>query len=124
MCICWYQGQGHLQRSRSNIKVTFLKKWPFRGHSCFTNTSCSNLKILIKTMKIILEMIICKCYCMVGQCVASTKMSFKWSEVALSFVYFCLLLKCIFLVAANTWVNHRTTDCHLHNVFHSFNQYA
>ena len=40
ICICWYQGQGHLQRSRSNIKVTFLKKWPFRGHSCFTNTSC------------------------------------------------------------------------------------
>ena len=27
-------------RSRSNINVTFLKKWPFRGHSCFTNTSC------------------------------------------------------------------------------------
>ena len=27
-------------RSRSNIKVTFLKKWPFWGHSCFTNTSC------------------------------------------------------------------------------------
>ena len=40
ICICWYQGQGHLQRSRSNIKVTFLKKWPFLGHSCFTNTSC------------------------------------------------------------------------------------
>ena len=37
------QGQGHLQRSRSNIKVTFLKKWPFQGHSCFTNTSCFNL---------------------------------------------------------------------------------
>ena len=34
------QGQGHLQRSRSNIKVTFLKKWLF---SCFTNTSCFNL---------------------------------------------------------------------------------
>ena len=30
----------NLQRSRSNIKVTFLKKWPFWGHSCFTNTSC------------------------------------------------------------------------------------
>ena len=40
ICICWYQGQGHLQRSRSNIKVTFLKQWPFWGHSCFTNTSC------------------------------------------------------------------------------------
>ena len=26
ICICWYQGQSHLQRSRSNIKVTFLKK--------------------------------------------------------------------------------------------------
>ena len=35
ICICWYQGQGHLQRSRSNIKVTFQR------HSCFTNTSCS-----------------------------------------------------------------------------------
>ena len=23
-----------------NIKVTFFKKWLFRGHSCFTNTSC------------------------------------------------------------------------------------
>ena len=34
-----FKGQGHLYRSRSNIKVTFLKKWPFRGHSCFTNTS-------------------------------------------------------------------------------------
>ena len=43
ICICWYQG--HLQRSRSNIKVTFLKKWPFRGHSCFTNTSCYFLNI-------------------------------------------------------------------------------
>ena len=37
--ICWYQGQGHLQRSRSNIKVTFLKKRPLCGHSCLTNTS-------------------------------------------------------------------------------------
>ena len=27
--ICWYQSQGHLQRSRSDIKVTFLKK---NGH--------------------------------------------------------------------------------------------
>ena len=43
ICICWYQGQGHLQRSRSNIKVTFLKKWPFWGHLCFTNTSCSTM---------------------------------------------------------------------------------
>ena len=40
ICICWYQVQGHLQRSRSNIKFTFLKKWAFRGHSCFTNTFC------------------------------------------------------------------------------------
>ena len=38
--ICWYQGQGHLQRSRSNINVVFLKKRPFRGHSYFTNTYC------------------------------------------------------------------------------------
>ena len=29
-----------VQRSRSNLEVTFLKKWPFRGHSGFTNTSC------------------------------------------------------------------------------------
>ena len=36
ICICWYQSQGHLQRSRSNTKVTFPKKLPFRGHSCFT----------------------------------------------------------------------------------------
>ena len=41
--ICWNQSQGHLQRSRSNIKVTFLKKWLFWGHSCFTNTSCSTM---------------------------------------------------------------------------------
>ena len=27
-----------------DIKVTFLKKWPFRGHSCFTNTSFDKLK--------------------------------------------------------------------------------
>ena len=27
-------------RLRSNVKVTFLKKWPFRGYWCFTNTSC------------------------------------------------------------------------------------
>ena len=43
ICICWYQGQGHLQRSRSNIKITFLKRWPFLGHSCFTNTSCFSI---------------------------------------------------------------------------------
>ena len=41
------KSKGHLQRSRSNIKVSFLKKWPFRGHSCFTNTSCLFLKIII-----------------------------------------------------------------------------
>ena len=40
ICICWYQGQGHPQRSRSNVEVTFLKKWSFRGHLCFTSTSC------------------------------------------------------------------------------------
>ena len=40
ICICLYQGQGHLQRSRSDKKVTFLKNLPFLGHSCFTNTSC------------------------------------------------------------------------------------
>ena len=27
-------------RSRSNIEVMFLKRWVFRGHKCFTNTSC------------------------------------------------------------------------------------
>ena len=31
--VCWYQGQGHLPRSRSNIKFTFLKKWLFWGIS-------------------------------------------------------------------------------------------
>ena len=36
----WYQGQVHLQRSRSNIRVMFLKRWVFWGHWCFTNTSC------------------------------------------------------------------------------------
>ena len=36
--ICWYKGQGHLQRSRSNIKVIFLNV-TFRGHECFTNKS-------------------------------------------------------------------------------------
>ena len=35
------KGQGHLQWSRSNIRVMFLKKWVFRGHKCFTNTSYS-----------------------------------------------------------------------------------
>ena len=35
MCIWWYQGQGQLQKS--NIKVTFLKKWPFWGH-CVSQT--------------------------------------------------------------------------------------
>ena len=38
--ISWYQGQGHLQRSRSNIRVMCLKRWVFQGHLCFRNTSC------------------------------------------------------------------------------------
>ena len=25
---------------KAYIKITFLKKWLFREHSCFTNTSC------------------------------------------------------------------------------------
>ena len=29
-----------LPRSRSNFKVNLFFKWPLRGHSCFTNTSC------------------------------------------------------------------------------------
>ena len=45
--IFWYQGQGHLQRSRSNIRVMFLKRWVFLGHYCFTNTSCFFFKLLI-----------------------------------------------------------------------------
>ena len=38
-------------KSRSNIKVTFLKKWPFRGHSFFTNTSC--LVLLVNSTRFI-----------------------------------------------------------------------
>ena len=37
---CWYQVQGHLSKSRSNIKVTVFKKWPLQEHWCLTNTSC------------------------------------------------------------------------------------
>ena len=36
---CWYQVQGYLSRSRSNIKVTIFKKWPL----CFTNSGRSRL---------------------------------------------------------------------------------
>ena len=43
--ISWYQGQGHLQRSGSNIRVMFLKRWVFQGHKYFTNTSCLNLDL-------------------------------------------------------------------------------
>ena len=35
MRICWYQGQGRLPRSRSNIKVTFLKKMAVSGALVF-----------------------------------------------------------------------------------------
>ena len=44
----WYQGEGHLFGSRSNIKVTYLKKIGHcRGHSYFTNAS----SFFIKTEK-------------------------------------------------------------------------
>ena len=29
--------------SRSNIKVTFKRKWPLRGHQCFTNILFKNV---------------------------------------------------------------------------------
>ena len=44
---CWYQVQGHLSKSRSNIKVAIFKKRQLPGHRRFTNTSCSFVKEMI-----------------------------------------------------------------------------
>ena len=45
--ISWYQRKGHLQRSRSNIRVMFLKRWVFTGIS----VSQTHLVSISKTNK-------------------------------------------------------------------------
>ena len=39
------QGQGQISRSQFSKKKKKKKKKPLRVHSCFTNTSCFNLKV-------------------------------------------------------------------------------
>ena len=46
--ICWYRCQDHLPRSRSNIKVTFLKRWPFWGISVLQTHLVSLFSLLEK----------------------------------------------------------------------------
>ena len=44
---CGYQVQGHLSRSRSNIKVTIFKKWQLQGHLCFILFVMKRVKSLV-----------------------------------------------------------------------------
>ena len=41
----WYQGQGHLSMSWSNIKITFFERWQFWEHKFFTDTSRYSLLV-------------------------------------------------------------------------------